>query len=323
VSGSEETIPRVGFGEYLRREREMRGVSLEEISTATKISIRFLQAIEDEELSRLPGGIFTRSFVRTYARYLGLDEERVMADCQLADQQRPEIDIRRITANRARPDKSASRTRIIALLVAVVLLAIGYALFHYSRRIMEQQTSAPVVIPPSTTTGATNPTTATSSATNPSPEAAPVQSSAPAQSENNTLLSTGPASGTAGAATAPGASPAGSASPGAKANPPNQNVTSEVTSAIGARGDLVLQVAASQRTWVAVDADGKTVLQKVLNPNEVQNLKAHESFDVTIGHAQGVVLTLNGETLKPLGRGDEVKSIHLTRDDLKNAAHER
>ena len=313
MSGSEETIPRVGFGEYLRREREMRGVSLEEISTATKISIRFLQAIEDEELSRLPGGIFTRSFVRTYARYLGLDEERVMADCQLADQQRPEIDIRRITANRARPDKSASRTRIIALLVAVVLLAIGYALFHYSRRIMEQQTSAPVVIPPSTTTGATNP----------SPEAAPVQSSAPAQSENNTLLSTGPASGTAGATTAPGASPAGSASPGAKANPPNQNVTSEVTSAIGARGDLVLQVAASQRTWVAVDADGKTVLQKVLNPNEVQNLKAHESFDVTIGHAQGVVLTLNGETLKPLGRGDEVKSIHLTRDDLKNAAHER
>jgi hypothetical protein len=86
---------------------------------------------------------------------------------------------------------------------------------------------------------------------------------------------------------------------------------------------LVLQVAATERTWVAVDADGKTVLQKVLNPNEVENLKAHDSFDVTIGHAQGVVLTLNGETLKPLGRRDEVKSIHLTREDLKNTAPER
>jgi cytoskeleton protein RodZ len=313
VSRSEEIIPMAGFGEYLRREREMRGVSLQEISIATKISIRFLQAIENEELSKLPGGIFTRSFVRTYARYLGLDEERVLADCQLAGQQKPEVDIRRITANRARPNGAASRTRIIALLVAGVLLASGYALFRYSRRIMEQQSSTPMLIPPSTTAPGTNPP----------PVAAPVQPSAPAQPENNPSLSTTSASPTAGAATAPGTLAGGPPSPGAKANPPNQSATSEATSAVAAHTDLVLQVAATERTWVAVDADGKTVLQKVLNPNEVENLKAHDSFDVTIGHAQGVVLTLNGETLKPLGRRDEVKSIHLTRDDLKNAAPER
>ena len=103
----------------------------------------------------------------------------------------------------------------------------------------------------------------------------------------------------------------------------NQRATSEAASAVAANTDLVLQVAATERAWVAVDADGKTVLQKVLNPNEVENLKGHDSFDVTIGNAQGVVLTLNGETLKPLGRRGEVKSIHLTRDDLKNAAPER
>jgi hypothetical protein len=100
-------------------------------------------------------------------------------------------------------------------------------------------------------------------------------------------------------------------------------VTSEAASAVAAHTDLVLQVAATERVWVAVDADGKTVLQKVLNPNEVENLKALDSFDVTIGNAQSVVLTLNGETLKPLGRRGEVKSIHLTRDDLKNSAPER
>jgi cytoskeleton protein RodZ len=323
VSRSEETIPMAGFGEYLRREREMRGVSLEEISTATKISIRFLQAIENEELSKLPGGIFTRSFVRTYARYLGLDEERVLADCQLAGQQKPEVDIRRITANRARPNGAASRTRIIALLVAGVLLASGYALFRYSRRIMEQQSSTPMVIPPSTTAGGTNPPTITSPGTNPPPSAAPVQPSTPAQPENNPSLSATSAPPTAGAATAPGTLEGGPPSRGAKANPPNQSATSEATSAVAAHTDLVLQVAATERAWVAVDADGKTVLQKVLNPNEVENLKARESFDVTIGNAQGVVLTLNGATLKPLGRRGEVKSIHLTRDDLKNAAPER
>ena len=310
---SEETIPMMGFGEYLRREREMRGVSLQEISTATKISIHFLQAIESEELSKLPGGIFRRSFVRTYARYLGLDEEHVLADCQLAGPQKPEVDIHRITANRPRPNSAASRTRAIALLVAVALLASGYALFRYSRRIMEQRSSTPIVTPSSTTALGTNaPTTA-----------APVQPSTPAQLENNpppTVTSVSPA---AGAAAAPETPQGGPATPLAKPNPSSQSVTSEATSALAASTDLVLQVAATERTWVAVDADGKTVLQKVLNPNEVDNLKAHDSFDVTIGNAQGVVLTLNGETLKPLGRRGEVTSLHLTHNDLKNAAPER
>jgi hypothetical protein len=81
---------------------------------------------------------------------------------------------------------------------------------------------------------------------------------------------------------------------------------------------MVLQIAATERAWVAVDADGKTVFQRVLNPGEVQALKAHTSFDVTAGNAQAVILTLNGETLKPLGRHGEVKSLHLTREDLKN-----
>jgi hypothetical protein len=86
-----------------------------------------------------------------------------------------------------------------------------------------------------------------------------------------------------------------------------------------ADGDLILQLAATDRSWIAVDADGKMVLQRVLNPNEVETLKAHKSFDVTTGNAQSVILTLNGQTLKPLGRRGEVKSVHLSHDDLKNS----
>jgi len=313
VSQNEEAIPMTGFGEYLRREREMRGVSLEEISAATKISIRFLQAVENEELSKLPGGIFTRSFVRTYARYLGLDEERVLADCQLAGQQKPEVDIRRIPANRARPSGGASRTRVIAFLLAGVLLAGGYALFRYSRRIMEQQSSTPMVIPP----GINAPSA------NPPPTSAPVQPTTPALQESNPALQAPSATPPSGAATAPATLQGGPPPAGAKASPPSQGVTSEAARAVAAHTDLVLQVAVTERAWVAVDADGKTVLQKSLNPNEVENLKALDSFDVTTGNAQGTVLTLNGETLKPLGRHGEVKSIHITRDDLKNATPER
>src|SRR5258708_1496121 len=68
------------FGENLRREREMRGVSLAEISQATKIGARMLDAIETERFERLPGGVFNAAFVRQYARYMGLDEDRVVAE---------------------------------------------------------------------------------------------------------------------------------------------------------------------------------------------------------------------------------------------------
>jgi cytoskeletal protein RodZ len=63
------------FGEQLKRERELRKVSLEEIAEATKISVRYLRALEINDFSQLPGGVFDRGFVRAYAQFVGLDEE--------------------------------------------------------------------------------------------------------------------------------------------------------------------------------------------------------------------------------------------------------
>lgn len=68
------------FGENLRRERELRGVSLREVADATKISVRFLAALEQNKLDILPGGLFPRAFVRQYAKHLGLDVDRVVAE---------------------------------------------------------------------------------------------------------------------------------------------------------------------------------------------------------------------------------------------------
>jgi len=62
----------------------MRGVSLAEISQATKIGARMLDAVETERFERLPGGVFNAAFVRQYARYLGLDEDRVVAEFNAA-----------------------------------------------------------------------------------------------------------------------------------------------------------------------------------------------------------------------------------------------
>ncbi|HEV1993344.1 MAG TPA: helix-turn-helix transcriptional regulator, partial [Candidatus Acidoferrum sp.] len=78
------------FGEHLRREREMRGVSLEEISAATRIGVRFLEALENEQWDRLPGGVFNRGFIRAVARFLGLDEEGLVGEYALLTHDKPE-----------------------------------------------------------------------------------------------------------------------------------------------------------------------------------------------------------------------------------------
>jgi cytoskeletal protein RodZ len=68
----------VSLGEELKRERELREISLREISEATKISIRILEAIERNNFQALPGGIFNRNFLRAYAEFIGLDSENVV-----------------------------------------------------------------------------------------------------------------------------------------------------------------------------------------------------------------------------------------------------
>src|ERR1700730_10281724 len=72
------------FGEILKREREMREVTLNEVTVATRIPPRFLEAFEREEWEKLPGGVFNRGFVRAIARFLGLDEENLLAEYDLA-----------------------------------------------------------------------------------------------------------------------------------------------------------------------------------------------------------------------------------------------
>lgn len=66
------------LGEELRKQRELRQVSLREISDATKINIRFLEALERNDFTHLPGGQFNKGFIRAYARYIGIDAERMI-----------------------------------------------------------------------------------------------------------------------------------------------------------------------------------------------------------------------------------------------------
>jgi len=72
------------FGELLKRERELREVSLNELTVKTRVAVRFIEALENEDWKKLPGGVFNRGFVRVIARYLGLSEEHFLAEYDLA-----------------------------------------------------------------------------------------------------------------------------------------------------------------------------------------------------------------------------------------------
>jgi transcriptional regulator with XRE-family HTH domain len=65
------------LGAYLRAERERRGLALRAISESTKVSLPLLEGLESDDISRWPGGIFRRAFVRSYAEAVGLDPDAV------------------------------------------------------------------------------------------------------------------------------------------------------------------------------------------------------------------------------------------------------
>ncbi len=266
------------FGENLRREREMRNVTLEEMSDATKIRLSALEALEAEDFSKLPGGIFNRSFVRTYARFLGLDEEKILAEYQAVCPKREDVDLKQFNPVKpsAPTDKGTPRARLLVLTLVLALSAAGYVMSVMSRR----RATAIVRLVPA--------------------PAAAAQPEAKTPTETPVVTaSQGPVAAPDKTATTP-AAPAGDST--------------------GQGSGLVLQIAATERSWVAVEADGKPAFQRLLNPHDIQTVKATTSFDFVTGNAQGVILTLNGETLKPLGEHGEFKKLHLTKDDLKSAA---
>ncbi len=84
VIGVKATPPRgetLGeFGEKFRKEREKKNFSLDDVAGVTKIGVRMLRAIEEENFDRLPGGVFNKGFIRTYAKHLGMNDEKAVAD---------------------------------------------------------------------------------------------------------------------------------------------------------------------------------------------------------------------------------------------------
>src|SRR5882762_1016804 len=127
------------IGEQLRLAREGRGIPLREISDQTRISMHYLEAIESNDYKRLPGGIFNRSFVKAYARYVGYDEKealegytRYMRDSGDAGEEVATTPYHsKVYTDNASATRSPFLTVALAILILAVLTAVVLSVVYW------------------------------------------------------------------------------------------------------------------------------------------------------------------------------------------------
>lgn len=302
------------FGEHLKREREMRGVSLEEISAATRISVRFLEALENEQWERLPGGIFNRGFIRSVARFLGMDEENLVAEYAMETHERPEIAVWTKEPVRKRTNWTAIGG---AIAVAILVIAGAWYVHHrYGAEISAWHQEHPIFRtlvarfhhskPP-----VSSPPASTSAGDAATAQAPPQQTVVPP-----------PTSQVPTNVAPPKNSQVDSAAPNATAKTPSTTpLTALPAGNPGAApaGLMELKVEAGETSTVSVLADGKVVFSGTLEAQRTLTLHAKTSFTVSSSKSNAVLLELNGHTVAPLGPPGEPGKITLTRDNLKSS----
>jgi len=272
------------FGDRLRREREMRGITLDEITESTKISRRHLEALEGEHFDQLPGGVFNKGFVRAYARFLGIDEDRAVADYSAASNEQPEPENKFPLEIHDEPDRELNpRRSYLPLVFAIAALAgvlVGYAFWIKSKpRTAAEQTQA----------------------TRPAPTAAaPEKPVAPVVSPMS--------------APAPRQAPSPVEQRAAVTPQPSQPAPSEP----GARKEksFFVSIKAKEDSWVSIVADGKSVMQRVLPADKHKKIKAGKLLVLRTGNAGGIEVSFNGRSLGAIGNENEPRTLTFNANGL-------
>jgi cytoskeleton protein RodZ len=283
------------FGEHMRREREMRGITLESISRATKIRTHILEALEKEEFEKLPGGIVNKGFVRSYARFLGMNEEQVLKEfievAGYPEQSLPDPPVPRRPEIR-QPKERRSWSGVATVVVcAIALLFGGWKTAHIVRHAagatwsgVHGTRSQPTMTPAESVV--TKHVSSSSSQTNEQPAGVPATD----QPENAEPTMLKPASRTT-------------------TTPASELVPAAVTT--GTKKFVIL-VRANEPAWVSITADGKPFLEGVLKRKK--KIHAYSQVVLKTNNAGALAVSLNGKPLAPLGDQDQQTTITFTPD---------
>lgn len=283
-----------GLGALLRNERENRGLSHEQLSQVTRLRRHFLEALENEEWQNLPPSVFVKGFIRSYAKALGLDEDKL-------------LDLYK----NAVPEEVAPPTPIIeprkprrrlALVLALCLGALAIALYLWIGRPLPEQS-----------------TVQTEKGLPAEIQEEPAKEEAqPVVQEMEQRESLKKQEKTVEAAT-PSVGPAEMDIPGSEPEEkePTKYPTDEdlLTPARAESSDTpdwrVLTGIVHLRTWIRIYIDDEAPKEYILQPGSRPQWKARKGFYVLLGNAAGMDFEFDGKDIKDIGGLGQVVSLRL------------
>ncbi|MBI5492778.1 MAG: helix-turn-helix domain-containing protein [Deltaproteobacteria bacterium] len=285
-------------GEYLRRERELRGASLSRIFESTRVPRRYLEALEADNYDVLPHPTFVKGYIKSYCKALGLDEVDAVLRYEIylrdksekAEAERPRAPSRKRAARQAADVPKNVKNAAAFISAGIIIIVVLY--FAVGRKAV---TPAPQ---PEALSGSTE---AMAPAAN-EPVSAGVKTEAPKEEKQ------------------PPAVAAPEAKPEAKAAKAEPGTMAPATAATAAEAQHTLSVKANEISWVKIRIDDGEPFDVVLRQGEGIVWKAKETFSLIVGNAGGVALTYDGKALPPLGKSGDVVSFKLPKTPQTNQA---
>lgn len=312
------------IGEFFRQVRETKGLTVDEVASKTRIRSDFVKALEEGNFAKLPDQVFARGFVRSYARSLGLDEEDAIhrfaqSAGSFYDKHEERERLRQHQVKEERRKKQ--NRRAVAVAIGVAILTLVWLLSREQpstlvRRAVLEPPPVPVKrsLPVPQAMQDESQARSTQSAASPSsrgPVKAPEVSETPVTVEKPPALP--PMSASKPSVPAQpllGPPPTPSTASGADGPLAGLSVDGPVDSG----EPLVLDLEATELSWVVVQVDSGSPQEALLRPGERLQWKGQDQFIVTLGNAGGVRAQLDGKPQKPFGpSGKVVRDVVLKR----------
>jgi cytoskeletal protein RodZ len=294
-------------GEFFKQVRETKGLTIDEVASKTRIRTDFVRALEEGNFAKLPDQVFARGFVRSYARSLGLDEEDAIhrftqsagAFYEKQDE-RERLKARQVEEER----KRQANRKTVAIAIGIAVLTMVFLLSREQSSVTHRSAPEPAPVK-----RAAQPAKDASEAMPPSEPVASIDSVKSRESPEGTAPPAGetravePAASAPALATKPTTAPAATLSPGADG--PLGGITLDNAGGAG-DGQLVLDLEATELSWVVVQIDNGSPQEALLRPGEKGQWKGQDKFTLTLGNAGGVKAYLNGKPQKAFGPSGKV-----------------